>query len=115
MVVHAAPSPWQPTPGQTEPEVCEFGFDDPEMMTDREKRGLHQAGRSRDASPAEIAAMCAEIRKGWSKGEHRIRAGLAPADNYGRDQMHRELNRFGYVRGWTPPICRDFATGKGVR
>lgn len=114
MVGHNAPSPCNSAPGQSEPDL-EYGFDDPDVLTDQEKRGLSQQGRNRDPSPAEIAEACAEIRKGWSKGEHRIRAGLAPADNYGRDQMHRELNRNGYVRGWTPPVCRDFTVGKGVR
>jgi len=103
MVATYAPSPRQPVPGRTEPERSEFGFNDPDNMTVWERAA---ARRRRDPSPAEIAAMCAEIRKGWSEAEHRYRAGMAPVDPLGRMTMARTLEDFGGVRGWRPPVCR---------
>lgn len=58
-------------------------------------------------SPEEIRAACAEIREGWSAAEHRIRAGLAPAGPIARKAMKRQLERRGFVRGWTVPVCRN--------
>jgi hypothetical protein len=115
MVALNAPSPGHHAPGQDEPAQAEVGFTDAFRQAQREKCRIHRDGRRRDPSPAEIAAMCEEIRRGWSAAEHRIRAGLAPADNTGRARMTRQLENRGYVRDWTPPVCRDFSMGKGVR
>ncbi|MBX3447937.1 MAG: hypothetical protein KF777_00170 [Planctomycetaceae bacterium] len=114
-MVANAPSPRDSAPGQSEPARSEVGFSDAYRQAQRQKAIAHRDGRRRDPSPAEIAAMCEEIRRGWSKAEHRIRAGLAPADNNARKAMTRQLESRGYVRGWTPPVCRDFSGGKGVR
>lgn len=65
----------------------------------------------RDPSPAEIAARCAEIRKGWSNAEHRRRAAgnvwPVAADS-------RILHRLKGSRTWQPPVCRMATMRKGV-
>ena len=138
MVVHAAPSPRQPSPGRSEPDDSEFGSDAPETMTVKELTELRRqtarsraaparrsdapleeqllepvaSASSRDPSPAEIAAMCAEIRKGWSEAEHRRRAA-----GYERPEDSDTRNAIGFVlpATWTAPVCRMAMTGKGVR
>lgn len=115
MVATNAPSPGHHAPGQSEPQRSEVGFTDAFRNAQRAKCMAHRDGNRRDPTPEEIAAMCEEIRKGWSKAEHRIRAGLAPADQEGRTKMRKDMDRRGYPSGWTPPICRDFTVGKGVR
>lgn len=103
MVATNAPSPRQTTPGHSEPERSEFGFDDPSTLNVWERAA---ARRRRDPSPAEIAARCAEIRQGWSEAEHRIRAGLAPIGACERQLMRTHLKEFGTPRSWTAPVCR---------
>lgn len=113
-MVANAPSPGNVTPGRSEPDL-EYGFDDPDILTEKEKRGLSQQGRHRDPSPEEIRQACLAIQEEWSPAERRARAGAFPASDAHRKHVTRQLNRHGYVRGWTVPVCRDFSGGKGVR
>lgn len=122
MVATNAPRPGNVTPGQAEPDVSEFGFDDPATLTPKEllavrRRHSREPGgrRHRDPSPAEIREACLAIQEEWSPAERRARAGAFPASDAHRKHVTRQLNRHGYVRGWTPPVCRDFSGGKGVR
>jgi hypothetical protein len=106
MVSLAAPSPRRPTPGHTEPDASEFGFDDPDNLTEAERQAFQRKTRQRDPSPEEIAEACAEIRKGWSEAEHRYRAGMAPVDPLARGRLAKNLDDFGGVRGWKAPTVR---------
>jgi hypothetical protein len=67
--------------------------------------------RSRDPSPAEIAARCAEIRNGWSEAEHRRRAA-----GYFRPEGSDTRNAKDFVtpQTWTAPVCRMAVMRKGV-
>lgn len=50
-----------------------------------------------EPSPSEIAAACAEIRKGWSERVHYIRAGR-------RVPAHCAIDFDEDDGGWTPPV-----------
>lgn len=115
MVATNAPVPGHHAPGQTEPQVSEVGFSDAYRQAQRQKAIAHRDGSRRDPSPAEIRLACLAIQEEWSPAERRARAGAFPASDAQRKHVKRQLNRHGYVRGWTPPVCRSFDIGKGVR
>lgn len=61
--------------------------------------GPSQASRTKDPSPAEIAAACLEIRSGWTAEEHhrRMRVDLRPAYRQA-DGERRAMSCEGYER-----------------
>lgn len=100
MVAINAPSPGNVTPGQLEPELSEFGFDDPAELTQGERRGKAHRWRNPDPSPDEIAEQCRQIRSCWTDEEYRARAaGLAWGVNDNR--ARRDV----MPSGWTVPVC----------
>jgi len=112
MVALNAPVPGHHAPGQSEPQRSECGFDNPHELTAKERNA---ARRRRDPSPQEIREACLAIQEEWSPAERRARAGAFPMSDAQRKHATRQMNRHGYVRGWTPPVCRSFDIGKGVR
>lgn len=115
MVALNAPSPRDVTPGQLDPAQAEVGFSDAYRQAQRQKAIAHRDGRRRDPSPEEIREACLAIQEEWSPAERRARAGAILMTDAQRKHTTRQLNRHGYVRSWTPPVCRDISTGKGVR